>query len=381
MNYRYPCTGQIPIEGFGKYLEDHIAYPRKNIRLFQQLLQKRYGYPYISLVNSGSSANIAAGLAMAEKIRKSGKKLIAAISALTFPSTVSALLLSGFSLRIIDTVPGGFTISPEHLEKEILDVSLIVPTHMLGFPANLKRIKEIAEKNGCLILQDACESMELLDPEGIPYYCYGDITTLSFYHPHHLSSYGGGAVIALDREDAMLIDSICHWGRACKCHIDPAICSVPQGPAHQFSYERTGLNIEISELNACFGCWRLRTFDEQELHRKENYRILYQRISEVPALKVYPHPEIGGSVFVFPISLMNGMTVNDAYKILEPLGVEIRTLMGGICCEQPAFLELAKNDLPNAHVLVEHTFFVGIHQTISHIDIQEMAEIIANAFC
>lgn len=380
MNYRYPCTGQITIEGFGRFLEENIGEPRRNIRLFAEELQKAYGFPFITLVNSGSGANLVAAMAMAEKLRKAGKPLTAAISALTFPTTVSALMLAGFQLCLIDTVPDGFTMSTEELADTAGDISLIVPTHLLGFPADMAAIRDIADKNGCLILQDACETMQLLDSQKNPFYSYGDMATLSFYHPHHLSSYGGGAVISLNQEDAMLIDSICHWGRACKCHIDPALCTVPYGPAHQFTYENVGLNAEISELNACFGRWRFRTFDEQERHRKENYRILSECLKCVPALQCYQQPDIGGSLFVFPIRLLNGMTVRDAYDVLLPLGVEIRTLMGGVINEQKAFATLDTRRFPNAHEMAEHTFFVGIHQTIPHSDAEKMAAIIANAF-
>lgn len=380
MDYRYPCTGQIKVEGFGKYLEENVGSPRKNIRLFAEELQKKYVFPYITLVNSGSSANLVAAMTMAEKLKNMGKPLIAAISAFTFPTTVSALILAGFGIRIIDTEKNGFTMSPNFLEKEISEISLIVPTHLLGFPADMTHIKKLAQEHDCLILQDSCEAMELLDSEKQPYFSYGDITTLSFYHPHHLSSYGGGAVITLNREDALLADSICHWGRACKCHIDPAICTVPHGPAHQFTYERVGLNVEISELNACFGRWRFQTFDEQEQHRKKNYSILYNRLKGIDSIRLYPHPEIGGSLFVFPITLLNGMTVHDAYEKFLPLGLEIRTLMGGVCNEQKAFESIDKRSLPNAHDMAEHTFFVGIHQTIPHSDTEKMAAIIADAF-
>ena len=205
-------------------------------------MKQEYGFPFITLVNSGSSANLVAAMAMAEKLKSAEKPLTAAISALTFSTTVSALILAGFKISMIDVAPGSFTISTEELAKESDGISLIVPTHLLGFPANMQAIRKIADKNSCLILQDACETLNLLDSKNRPYHTYGDITTLSFYHPHHLSSYGGGAVISLNAEDAMLTDSICHWGRACKCHIDPAICTVPHGPAHQFTYERTGLN-------------------------------------------------------------------------------------------------------------------------------------------
>ena len=60
--------------------------------------------------------------------------------------------------------------------------------------------------------------------------------------------------------------------------------------------------------------------------------------------------------------------------------MEIRTLMGGVTNEQKAFAMLDRRVFPNAHEMAEHTFFVGIHQTIPHSDVEKMAELIANAF-
>ena len=95
MKYLYPCTGKITAAGFGKFLEDNLGKSRRNINLFSEELKAAYGIPYISLVNSGSSANLAASLALAEKLKRSGKPLKAAVSAFTFPTTVSSLILAG----------------------------------------------------------------------------------------------------------------------------------------------------------------------------------------------------------------------------------------------------------------------------------------------
>lgn len=380
MNYLYPCTGNISINGFGAFLEENIKEPRRNINLFSEELRAKFGIPFISLVNSGSSANLAAALAMAEKIKKADKPMKAAISAFTFPTTVSALIIAGFEIIMIDVEKNGFNMDAVQLRKHMKDVSLIVPTHFLGFPANMQEISAIAKENDAFVLQDACETLHLTDENDTEYFKYGDITTWSFYHPHHLSSYGGGAVITLNKEDAMLIDSICHWGRSCKCHIDPSLCTNPDGPAHQFTYERIGVNIEISELNACFGRWQFMRFTEYENIRKNNYKYLYDKLSLKSSVEVFESPEIGGSLFVFPIRLRNGMTIKEAYNILAPKGVEIRTLMGGVTNEQKAFCSVSDEIFENAHDMAEHTFFVGIHQTLSNQQIEKVADIICEAF-
>ena len=102
MKYRYPCTGNVGIMGFGKYLEREIAEPRRNIRLFASELKERFGGAFHCLVNSGSSANLVAAFAAAEKLKARGMPLTAVASAFTFPTTMSALAFAGFSVKIVD---------------------------------------------------------------------------------------------------------------------------------------------------------------------------------------------------------------------------------------------------------------------------------------
>lgn len=375
-DYRYPCTGNISMEGFGAYMEKEIGEPRRNIRLFADELNRRLGSQYMTLTNSGSSANLVAALALAEKCKAAGKPLTAYASAFTFPTTVSALLLAGFKIHLLDIEQEGFNIDPALVTRFKYPASVIAVTHFLGFPCKVKEICDYAHSHGSFVLQDACETFGL-DQE----WQYGDMTTLSFYHPHHLSSYGGGAVICNDKQDYALCDSIAHWGRACKCHIDESLCSTPDGPAHQFTYDRLGVNVEMSELNACFGRWQLRDYASTERRRIRNYELLYRKLDGKRELKVWAMQTPGHSPFVFPIKLTNGMGVHEAWERLSRHGVEIRTLMGGATFTQPAFTyNVTHDEQANALAMADTTFFVGIHHTLPPEDVSAVAEIIDTIF-
>ncbi len=375
--YRYPCTGYIDLNGFGRFLEEETRAPRYNINTFTAELKERFRVPFLTLVNSGSSTNLVAALVLAEKIRKAGLPMTAAVSAFTFPTTISSLVLAGFDVRIVDTEEGGFNISLEALEEMAENgglPSLVTATHFLGFPMKVREMADLVHRHGGFLLQDGCETL-YMETDGALAFEYGDIFTWSFYHPHHLSSYGGGGIITLNQDDYLLADSTAHWGRSCKCHVDKALCRVPEGPAHQFTYERLGVNVEMSELNACFGRWQLRRWDEFEEKRLRNYRILYNELRNADHLRVWKAPDINGSAFVFPVQLTDGRTVHDAYRILAAEGVEIRTLMGGVSNEQQAFVRLLGSEVqPHAHEMAKTTFFVGIHQTLPEEDVRIVAK-------
>ena len=372
--YNYPCTGHIKMDGFGRYLEEECGESRRNLKLFAAELSERFSFPYITLTNSGSSANLAAALVLAEKVRAAGMPMTAVVSAFSFPTTIDALLMAGFKVTAVDVDYGEFNISFGKIREMFPVPSVAAVTHFLGFPCEIRAISEYMHSYGGFVLQDACETLGM-EVSGDPIYTFGDITTLSFYHPHHMSSYGGGAVITINQEDYIMADSAVHWGRACKCHIDEQLCNVPKGPAHQFTYERIGANLEMSELNACFGRWQFRDYEVMEKIRLDYYQYLYALCSSNPNLRVWRAPDVKTSAFVFPVQMVNGWTIYDAYEVLSRKGIEIRTLMGGVCNEQAAFRKLLNQELlENAHKMAEETFFVGIHQTLTREQVRYVGE-------
>lgn len=368
---RYPTTGQIGHRGFARFLKNNMGENRRNLKLFASELADRFNVAQMTLVNSGSSANLVAAAAVRE-LTGGGHAIAAGFS---FPTTLSSLMVSGFDVSLVDIKPGEFTIDPEAFKRAIrADTKVVVVTHFLGFPVDMRRISEIAFEHDIKIIQDACETMNL-NIDGRQAHEFGDFTTWSFYHPHHLSAYGGGAVISNTLENFRLTDSIAHWGRACTCHVDPEFCSAPEGMDHNFWYERVGYNLEMSELNAAFGRFQLQSFDKQELSRLWRYEILYNSLRDIPRVRVYELPGIGGSPFVFPITLDSGHA-RDVARILKSRGVEVRSLMGGNIADHPAFRALPHDGLTNVSSMGARSFFVGIHQTLPRKDVVAVAKIL-----
>lgn len=381
--YRYPCTGRTNTVGFAEYLAENLTGSRSNLHAFAEELGCTFNAPHLTLVNSGSSANLAAALALAEEIRErdggdtdNNGPMEAITAGFTFPTTLTALQTAGFRVRVADTEPGGFCLSPDALREAITpQTRLVCVTHFLGFSAQLAQIVSIARENNLLVLQDACETMEL-PVGGKPAHKWGDLTTWSFYHPHHLSAFGGGAVVSPHAARRVRVESIAHWGRACTCHFDKASCPAPPGHNHNFWYVREGHNLELSELNASFGRFQLQTWPIQEAARLRHYDTLFDHLNGLQTVEVYPRPKNGGSPFVFPITLQNGKTVDDIAPRFARREVEIRTLMGGGITRQPAYLHLHHADLPHCDDMAARSFFVGIHQTLPDADVETVAQIL-----
>ena len=368
---QFPCTGHVPTEGFAAFVGGELSESRHNLRLLESELNQVLGTPFITLVNSGSSASLAAAILVKQRCGARRRILMAGFS---FPTTIASFTLLGFDVRLVDTEPDGFNLDPEALIGELDgQVAAVVATHFLGFPAQLGRIGTAVRKHGAILVQDACETMNL-QVDGMPIYEHGDLITHSFYHPHHLSSFGGGAVVVRSRELHDQVQSIVHWGRSCRCHYDATRCEAPDGLNHNFWYQREGVNVEMSELNACFARWQLHSWPEQEARRWEHWRLWESALAGIPGVHTWP-ARGNISPFVFPIAVATGRFPAVTREIMAR-GVEVRSLMGGAMHRHPAYQHLAHAGLKQCEAMGARSFFVGLHQTLETKQVERASAIV-----
>lgn len=361
--YKYPSTGHIEMKGFGEFLEGNIGGSRKNIKSFASRLRLKLNARHISLTNSGSSANLAAISATKRYISDGDEVLIAGF---TFPTVVSAILFNCLIPVVVDTEKDGFNIDIESIEKMISPkTKVLLVTHFLGFIVDMRHIAKIAKKHNLYLIQDCCETFDA-NFDGKKLSEYGDICTFSFYHPHHLSSYGGGAITVNSPALYEHIESLIHWGRECKCHYSDH-CVAPKGIRHNFYYTNQGFNLEISELNAAFGNYQLQRWEQIENKRKQNYERYYNFFVRFPFFNVKPPEEKQCSPFVFPIIIKDEAPFKapEITNYLLERGIEVRDFMGGSAVFQPAFTDKLKySDITNCIKVSKKGFFLGIHQAI-----------------
>lgn len=119
----------------------------------------------------------------------------AILPAMTFFGSAEGLLNAGYTIKLADVKPGTWLLDPDTLEAAITEkTKLIVPVHLYGQMAPMDRIREIADRYGCKILEDASQahgSRWLDKPVGH----YGDIATYSLYPGKNLGAFGDGGVI------------------------------------------------------------------------------------------------------------------------------------------------------------------------------------------
>ena len=369
--YRYPLSGPVDSSGFTAFLASELGMEGANVRRFTAELCDAFGAERLTLVNSGASAALAAALALAEQTGRGH----AVASGFTSPATLSALLAAGFEVSLVDTEPDGFNLDLEAVAAAVgPSTRLICVNHFLGFPADIDEVHELAGRLGLLVLQDCSQSMDLRVGGG-PAHLRGTLATWSFDHGDHLSAYGGGAVVCPDEDWHRRVESLTHRGLACTCHTERLDCLAPPGNEHATWCDRPGFGLQMSELNAVFGRYQLRSFREQEDRRRRHYRTLYDFLHGHTALRLWPAPEESGSPAYFPVQVREGDPEDIAAR-LRAREVEVRSLETAVACGQPAFRNLAHDGLERCTALASSTFVVGIHQTLRDEEMAAVARLV-----
>lgn len=124
-------------------------------------------------------------------------------SDLTSSAMVNPVLYEGGEPVFIDASPWDWGMDPEVLElafDRYPDVKIVIMAHIYGFPGQIRRVKEICEKHGALLIEDACESFGAAI-EGRQTGSFGDYGVLSFGNGQIITGTGGGMILTNDPYD------------------------------------------------------------------------------------------------------------------------------------------------------------------------------------
>ena len=169
------------------------------VKYFEKQFSSWNKSKYSIYVNSGSSANLITVFAAKEYFGwKDGDEII--VPSLTWPTTVTPVLQAGLKPKFIDCNLEDLSISYNNL-KNVLSkkTKAIFIAHILGYPANIKKIKKIIGNKKIIILEDCCESIGAkINNKKIGN--FGLAGTFSFYWGHHMTTIEGGMITTNSRK-------------------------------------------------------------------------------------------------------------------------------------------------------------------------------------
>lgn len=191
---------------------------------FERRLAAYLKVGHCMLVNSGSSANLLAFMALTSPLLKErairrGDEVITVAAG--FPTTVTPVLQFGAVPVFVDVTVPQYNVDVGMLERALSGrTKAVMLAHTLGNPFDLAAVKAFCDRHGLWLVEDNCDalgSVYMRNGEKRLTGTFGDIGTSSFYPPHHMTTGEGGAVYTDDPLLARIITSMRDWGRDCVC--------------------------------------------------------------------------------------------------------------------------------------------------------------------
>ena len=371
--------------------------------LFEKKLGEYLGVPYVSLVNSGSSANLLAFMALTspklgERRVKRGDEVITV--ACGFPTTVTPIIQYGAVPVFVDVCIPQYNIDVTKLETALSEkTKAVMIAHTLGNPFDLKAVKQFCDAHGLWLIEDNCDALGsryTLDGETRFTGTIGDIGTSSFYPPHHMTMGEGGAVYTKNVVLHNILRSMRDWGRDCRCpsgvdnicqhRFDGQYGELPRGYDHKYVYSHFGYNLKVTDLQASIGCAQLEKFPQFVERRKENFKRLRAALSPATDKLILPEPceNADPSWFGFLLTCREGVSREKLVRFIEQKGVQTRMLFAGNLTKHPCFDELRDSgegyrivgELRETDRIMRDTFWVGVYPGMTPEMIDYMASVI-----
>ncbi|MFO0789885.1 MAG: lipopolysaccharide biosynthesis protein RfbH [Pirellulales bacterium] len=425
----------------GSVLDFWLTLGREGER-FEAGLGKFLGVRRSILVNSGSSANLLAMTALTshklqpERRLRPGDEVITVAAG--FPTTVAPIIQCGATAVFIDADPITGNARCDQLEDAYSPgrTKAVMMAHALGNPFDLATTLAFCRDHNLWLIEDNCDALGCSytipanSSLGSQYKAdganadgsmtrwtgnWGDLSTQSFYPPHHLTLGEGGAVnIVRDSLLKTIVESFRDWGRDCWCASGKdntcnkrfawQLGELPEGYDHKYIYSHLGYNLKPLDLQAAIGVEQLAKLPEFIDARKTNWQYLRKGLAECEELIEFTLPthatgwnadgtfswdstgcrtECSWFGFKLSVRAKAPFTRTDLARHLDERKIGNRMLFGGNLMRQPAFVQLKKDNpqavravgnLAGADEIMNRTVFIGTYPGLTRPMLDYMIE-------
>jgi CDP-6-deoxy-D-xylo-4-hexulose-3-dehydrase len=411
---------------------------------FEEDLKAFLGVKRSILVNSGSSANLLAlsvltSHKLGERRIRPGDEVITCAAG--FPTTVAPIIQNGAVPVFLDNDPLTLNARLDRLEEAFVPgkTKAVMMAHTLGNPYDLDTITDFCRRHELWLVEDNCDALgatytssQPLSPstpqpspasQPLPRFTgtFGDLSTQSFYPPHHLTLGEGGAINIVGRMYLrVLVESFRDWGRDCWCASGKAntcnkrfewqLGELPFGYDHKYIYSHLGYNMKPLDIQAAIGRQQIKKLPAFGEARRANWQYLRRGLAgleEFFDFQLPTHakgwtpegyqwqsesgPRCSPSWFGFMMLVKPNapFTRTEFARHLEGHKIGNRMLFGGNLLRQPAFVQLRKDnpgavrvmgEVRGADRIMNESIFIGVYPGLTHAMLDYIVET-TRAFC
>ncbi len=371
---------------------------------FETDFAKFLGVPFALLVNSGSSANLLAFMALTSPLLgnrhiQRGDEVITVAAG--FPTTISPILQYGAVPVFVDMDIPTYNIDVTVLEKALsTKTKAIMIAHTLGNPFDVVAVKAFCDQHNLWLIEDNCDALGS-KVNGQYTGTFGDIATGSFYPPHHMTMGEGGVVVCSNPKLHKILLSMRDWGRDCTCvsgqddrcrkRFSGQYGQLPEGYDHKYVYSHFGYNLKVTDMQASIGCAQLKKLPQFIKRRQENHALLKSLLSDHQEYFILPEAlnqsEPSWFGFLITVRPEKGLSRQKIVTALEKNKIQTRMLFAGNLIKHPCFDSIRNDDkqyrvvgdLINTDRIMNDTFWVGVYPGLTEDHIRYISKVILEA--
>jgi dTDP-4-amino-4,6-dideoxygalactose transaminase len=241
---------------------------------------------------------------------------------ITFVATQATAVSFGAKIVFADVLPDTANIDPGSVEKKITSkTKAIVAVDYAGHPADMKELRDLADKYKLFLIEDASHSFGSIYRE-IPVGTLADITTFSFFPTKNITTGEGGAVCSQNFE---LLDKARKFSKQGLVKDSASLKLKNEGPWHQ-EVQSFGLNYRLTDILCALGISQIKKLQEFKCKRESIFQYYNSELSRLewldiptkrnyvdPFWHLYPvrvSPEIRKAFVVFLRTASIGVQVN-----------------------------------------------------------------------
>jgi 8-amino-3,8-dideoxy-alpha-D-manno-octulosonate transaminase len=250
---------------------------------FERTLCEITGSAHSHLCSSGTAA---LSTAMAACGIGAGDEII--VPPFTFVATFEAILQAG-AVPVFGEIDNTLCLNPDRLDAVLTPkTKAVVPVHMCGAMARIDEIDAFCDRNGLVLLEDACQSLGATF-QGKPLGTFGKAGCFSFDAVKTVTCGEGGAVIT----DDQAIYDLCHQ------YADHGHDHLGGPDRGADGHPVLGTNFRISELNAAVGLAQLRKLDQILEIQRRHKQVLKDAMADLPGISFRLLPDPAGDSATF----------------------------------------------------------------------------------
>lgn len=359
--------GQEEVDAIARVVAGNRFTMGEQVAEMERRFAAYFGARHAVMVNSGSSANLAAVASLfyrKDRPLQRGDEVI--VPAISWSTTYHPLQQYGLKLRFVDVELDSLNMDVSRLEEALTPrTRMIVAVSILGNPAALDAMRDFADRHGLWFLEDNCESMDA-ELNGRKTGTFGDLGTFSFFFSHHISTMEGGMVVTDDDETAHLLRAVRAHGWTRDLPADTTLFERREDDFFEaYRFIVPGYNLRPLEMSGAIGIEQLKKLPGFTAQRRKNLA-LFEELFAGDERFIIQKEKGRSSSFCFPI-ILNPARDPDRKRVLAALkeaDIGFRIITGGNFLRHDVirFYDYdTVGEMTNADIAHDYGFFVGNH--------------------